>query len=357
LPEPGEEGLDVSKYDTFTKTGSALYSQTEYAYSGSVYDMQGGVSNLYSLPEELQANNSGRVSDHTKDPNIIDYVQKDLVRPSDPTKKYYGFDVEARRNELERWFFTADFDFLYKSAEEYAKIENYQDYNIDPTDSYDFVWSALEFLDGGRRSDQEYTKLAADLKGVAREIAERMKNGESTDLESLTSTVTIKGAQFTMSELKGLQEDAMFFASFSPEIGEQQSSYANLGLANVAGKMIADKYAGKSEEFASALKSAFSRTVDEFSAKLQKRYEKVNPVDGRYYIAAAKAGLETERLFNGVDTSSKEAAQKSYKDVRAQLSEHLNRYVPTSNGFSASAGATLSHADRQFQKILDYVYS
>lgn len=332
--------VETRKFDTYEYTGSALALQPH-------------VSNLYSLPEELQSNNSGRTPDFTKDPNIIHYEFENTMPLSD-LADYMGASVESRRNELGRFFFTADFDFLYDSAKEYAKIESHQDYDLDPTKSYDFVSSVMSFLDGDNRSSEEWNELKADMKGVAREIAERMKNGQSTDLESLGSTLTIKGAEFTMSEIKQLQEDTKFFASFSPVTGEQQASYANLGLAKTAGNLIADKWGNKSEEFSNTLKSALSRTVDEFSAVLQKRVVTSSPF---YDKTAVNTGLKTEKMFAGIDTSNRETVEKSYQDIRGSFSNMLDDYIKTMAGLADSKGVTLSAVDRQFNKILNYIYS
>lgn len=196
------------------------------------------------------------------------------------------------------------------------------------------------------------------MKGVAREIAERSNNGESTDLNLLTSTLTIKGAQFTMSEFKELQADLQFFAKLSSNDATQQSTYAGLGLAKAAGDMIADKYADKSEELSNALKESLNRTVDEFSAVLQKNVAGLPSQHlATFYIKAAETGLDAEKLFTGLDTSSKEATQQSYQEMRTKFSAMLDDYAKNMSGFGDSKNATLASVDKQFNQILDYIYA
>lgn len=300
------------------------------------------------------------VTETYRDPKITEIIENttSASESSQVSDTYWGYSSESKYS-MDRFFFTAGVDFLYEAAEKYAKIEDYQDFKWSVVDSSNFVRSLMDFLDSGSSSGEEFNTISGDLKALTRELAERMKNGESTDLDSLTTTITVKGTDFTISQLVELQQTLQGFSKLADnsEIKDQQT-FAKLGLASTIANAIVEKYSYASDEFASSLGSALNNLVDNYSRNV---YSQISIDSGKpnaaYTANKAAVGKTVYDMFSNLDYSSKENLIDSYNKQMNTISNMLTDYTKYMSVQTLGKNTIITDIQKAFKTMLDTLYA
>lgn len=281
------------------------------------------------------------------------YLNGVFQKKVDTDNAYTYTDFKTTQKErLMSYFFTASTDFLMEAAQEYAKIDKDQEYVYRPTNDDQFVRSAVDFFARGMAGKSDYKAMSKSIDGIVRELAEKIKNGEDTSLEKVTSKLDILGEKVSLSDLLQMREQSKAFMnamgtriSFSTDSLAQS---AQKGMIKVVAKSYGDKIGGRLGQLYSA---AIGEEIDNrFRRTVEPAEEHAKETNSIQIKAAVDSGKELYSLFSNLDAANRDTFKNSFDAMRNQLNSILanhnsklmnmadiNKYRNEINSYFASA--------------------
>lgn len=168
---------------------------------------------------------------------------------------------------------------------------------------------------------------------MVRELADRMKNGQSTDLRTLNTKITIEGQDLTMGQIMDIQSASKKLTKDIDDIGSGSESipnYMKKALTKVAANLYANTLPGK---LGQAYKTSFSNIVDSnYNASQNNfnQYSSFEPV----FVKNNNAAVAWYNLFSSIDTSSKANATADFEKKMNSFDEILQNYNQSVQGYA-----------------------
>ncbi len=222
------------------------------------------------------------------------------------------------------YFFTASTDFLMEAAEEYAKIDSDQEFVYRPTNDDQFVRSAVDFFARGMAGKSDYEAMSKSIDKIVRELAEKIKNGEDTSLEKVTSKLDILGEKVSMSDLLKMREQSKtFMNAMGTRITfgtDKIAESAQKGMIKAAAQAYGDKIGGR-------LGKLYSSAI---GAEIDNRYNRTilhsKDSDSIQVKAVVDSGTELYELFFKLDGTDKNTFKTSFDNMKGQMESILAKY-------------------------------
>ena len=296
-----EYGTSYSRGDSFVASADYESSRSKYVMNDP-YDYHGITTHKF--------NNSTGLFDR--------YLNGKYIKSVDNKYDAYGYRSYAKeREDLDQaYFFHADLDFLYDAAKEYAKISADQDYVYRAIRDDNFVRSTIDWFTQGMGSESDYKNMQKSIDGIVKELAEKIRNGEDTGLDKLTSKLNILGENISVSKLMDIQKSSLELSEKMGVIGygtDNLADNAKWGIIKAQGMALGDRIGGKLGRLYS---SAFAAEAD---LHVKKCYDTMKPDDLERFITYGK---EIYDLF-GNNNYSENA-----------LDDILQRFYTASNGMT-----------------------
>lgn len=245
------------------------------------------------------------------------------VVDSDNAYTYTDYKTTAQER-LMSYFFTASTDFLMEAAQEYAKIDSDQEFVYRPTNDDQFVRSCVDFFARGMAGKSDYEAMSKSIDNVVRELAEKIKNGEDTSLENVTSKLDILGEKVSMSDLLSIREQSkalMNAMGTTIQFGTDRiAESAQKGMVKAAAMSYGDKIGGRLGQLYSAAMGA------EIDNRYNRTIENCKDSDSIQVKAAVDSGTELYELFSKLDASDKNTFKASFESVKGQMEAILAKY-------------------------------
>lgn len=244
----------------------------------------------------------------------------------------------------DRYFFHASTDFLLDAANKYAKIEDNQEFMYRPTEDADFVSSMLDFFHDGKATPQQFEQLRSEIDVAVRELAGKIKKGESTDINQLKSTITIADKKLTFKDIKEIQANSAKFAQSLGQVGSGTEDFgymAQRGLAKGMAMAYGDSLGGK---FGEIYKKAFAAGADRSQNASIKLAERLNTQSGDSLVHSAN-GQSAFELFSTVRN------QFDFSDAMNRFESLINQYSKTMAG--GADAVLMKHTKNELQKTFD----
>lgn len=227
-------------------------------------------------------------------------------------------------------------------------------YNINDVN---FVRDTLDFFTDGNYTQADVNRMQDQITAVVRELAQQIKDGGSPDLSKVKTTLTVGGAEVSISQLLDMQETGR---GLSESFGGMTSgsltahnieAFAEMGMSKALGN-----YYGSDK---GAIGQMFSKSIDRLYEKGVAEVQRANTwAQTVSYGAktssnqqAVKTELGIADMFSKMDTGSKSGLIHSYSSTLAQaralVQQYCNQYnFPTSHVGLAGATAGI---DKFFQ--------
>ena len=286
----------------------------------------------------IQNRPNGGLIVETIDPNVI--TAEDANRSAASGGATHGF-------------FYRSTDFLLEAAKEYATLGEDEEFAYRNIADVNFVRDALDFFTNGNYSQSDVNAVQEQMTAVVRELAQQIKNGESPDLSKLQSTLTIGGADVTISQLTDMQKmgkelsDAFNGITSGSLTTDSITAFANMGIA----KSFGNYYGSDKGEIGKLFSAAVDRLYEKGVAQVEKAEAWARSASYAAGTSGSKDAVETElgiaELFSKLDTGSKSGLEDSFSSllskVRAMVQEYCNRYdLKTSDVGLAGATDSIS---------------
>lgn len=253
------------------------------------------------------------------------YLNGVFQKVVDSDNAYTYTDYKTTQQErLMSYFFTASTDFLMEAAQEYAKIDNDQEFVYRPTNDDQFVRSAVDFFARGMAGQSDYEAMSKSIDGIVRELAEKIKNGEDTSLDKVTSKLDILGEKVSMSDLLKMREQSK---SFMNAMGtritfgtDSLAEFAQKGMIKAAAQAYGDKIGGRIGQLYSA---AIGEEIDNRFRRTIEHSENSNSIQVK---AAVDSGTELYNLFSKLDGTNGNTFKSSFDSIKGQMESILSNY-------------------------------
>lgn len=254
------------------------------------------------------------------------YLNGVFQKVVDSDNAYTYTDYKTTQQErLMSYFFTASTDFLMEAAQEYAKIGKDQEFVYRPTNDDQFVRSAVDFFSRGMAGQSDYDAMSKSIDGIVRELAEKIKNGEDTSLDKVTSKLDILGEKVSMSDLLKMREQSK---SFMNAMGtritfgtDSLAESAQKGMIKAAAQAYGDKIGGRLGQLYSAA----------IGAEIDNRYDRTilhsKNSDSVQVKAAVDSGTELYELFSKLDATNESTFKSSFDSMKGQMESILANYI------------------------------
>ncbi len=237
------------------------------------------------------------------------------VNPDRTPKMDWGeFGTEAAYNEYcentyflgsNSEFFHLSDSFLMEAAKQYATISDSQEFKYRPTQDDVYVDIAMQWFLGDKATKEDYQEMSDSVDKIVRELASKIKNGESTDYSFLKNKLSIRGENISVTQLKQLSETSHKLEKGVYDFGFGTDSvveFAKKGIRNAAAGLLANSLNGNlKDEFAQGFKRLMDKSCENNVAAYGHE-----PKDAPYLNAYGELCPKLYGLFSGLDTSSKE---------------------------------------------------
>lgn len=257
----------------------------------------------------------------TPDPNEIN---NDYMRPDFPqvvvgynpngsaiTQKERSYMPNEYIAQNNKYLFSVSTDFIKKAAEKYALLEGDQYYTKPPIFDYNFVDAVNGFFYDGKASYHDMDPLRMELQTAAREMAQNIKNGGSTDVRDLKSTITIHGEKITFAKFKEMQAKSLEIESGATlNCGtDNVLFFAKDGLTKALGVQYGKSLGGKLGE---VYADKFAKGVDDTYQRMVHDSKTGEGGDKKYMILPTEYGMKAFDLFEkvGIDYDFSTAIKK-----------------------------------------------
>lgn len=263
--------------------------------------------------------------EQNKDGTYNRYLNGVFQKIVDSDNAYTYTDYKTTQQErLMSYFFTASTDFLMEAAGEYAKIDSDQEFVYRPTNDDQFVRFAVDFFARGMAGQSDYDAMSKSVDGIVRELAEKIKNGEDTSLDKVTSKLDILGEKVSLSDLLKMREHSKAFMN---EMGTRISfgtdslaQSAQKGMVKAAAQAYGSKIGGRIGQLYSA---AIGEEIDN---RFRRTIEHSENSSSAQVKAAVDSGKELYDLFSKLDGTNANTFKSSFDSIKGQMESILARY-------------------------------
>lgn len=281
---------------------------------------------------------------------IIETIQPGVFTAEDANKA-------AASGGATHGFFYRKTDFLFSAAQEYTVLNDNEVFRHRNINDVNFVRDTLDFFTDGNYTQADVNRMQDQITAVVRELAQQIKDGGSPDLSKVKTTLTVGGAEVSISQLLDMQETGR---GLSESFGGMTSgsltahnieAFAEMGMSKALGN-----YYGSDK---GAIGQMFSKSIDRLYEKGVAEVQRANTwAQTVSYGAktssnqqAVKTELGIADMFSKMDTGSKSGLIHSYSSTLAQaralVQQYCNQYnFPTSHVGLAGATAGI---DKFFQ--------
>lgn len=288
---------------------------------------------------------------------------------------FLGESVDAPRYEQPKY--TADYfnkfndtgDFLVNAAQDYQTYNKFGINDI-PADSgmsaniEKHVKSMLDFFSKGNIAQDDLDRAKLSIENIIKELAEMLWNGEEADLSKVKDKVDIMGEQVSIAQLLEMQKygkeltdqlintDKAGMQLTSERVGE----FAKHGLIKSMGMSCGDQIGGTLGEM---FKSAWGAEVDRYTQiRMNELHSPAVSAGNEQYNSFVKTlnnGAEwMYDVFSRIDTSSKENALKSFKDLSGEIDKAIRKFLDQYTGTGGLAEKMRADVDSYFNDLMGF---
>ena len=273
---------------------------------------------------------------------IIETIQPGVFTAEDANKA-------AASGGATHGFFYRKTDFLFSAAQEYTALNDNEVFRHRNINDVNFVRDTLDFFTDGNYTQADVNRMQDQMTAVVRELAQQIKDGGSPDLSKVKTTLTVGGAEVSISQLLDMQETGR---GLSESFGGMTSgsltahnieAFAEMGIA----KSLGNYYGSDKGEIGKLFSSAVDRLYEKGVAEVQRANTWAQTVSYGAKTSSNQQAVKTELgiadMFSKMDTGSKNGLIHSYSSTLAQARALVQQYCSQYN-FPTShvglAGAT-----------------
>lgn len=233
-------------------------------------------------------------------------------------------------------FFYRDTDFLLSAAKEYTALGENEVFRHRNINDVNFVRDTLDFFTNGSCSQADVNRMQDQMTAVVRELAQQIKDGGAPDLKKVKTTLTIGGAEVTISQLLEMQKTGRELSeSFSGMTSGSLTAhnieaFAEMGIA----KSLSDYYGSDKGAIGQMFSQSMGRLYEKGMAQIEKGGAWARTVSHAAGTAGNRDAVKTELniadLFSKLDTGSKSGLAQSFSSAltqaRALVQQYCNQY-------------------------------
>lgn len=249
--------------------------------------------------------------------------------------------VNEQKGYIDSYFFHADTDFLVEAGEQINSEGKYDRYSVNANTLTYYAQGLVDFF--GDQGDPWNTRdqLVQSLRDAAFEMADRLKNGESSDVRSLTTTLSINGEDVTIGELMDMRNMAnKIIDSFGSDFygsaagTRQYYDYVQKGMIQAVATQYGQSLSSKlgdafSARFTDMVQNNISCGMDSFNELILND----NPEWKNWIREMSENAFE---MFSKLDLSSRTVAD-------AEFHQKLDRFLETvANGKYGGSTQTIN---------------
>lgn len=256
---------------------------------------------------------------------IVETIQPSVFTAEDANKA-------AASGGATHGFFYRDTDFLFSAAKEYTALGENEVFRHRNINDVNFVRDALDFFTGGNYTQTDVNRMQGQMTEVVRELAQQLKDGGPPDIENVNTTLTVGGAEVTISQLLDMQaagrELSETFSGMTPGslTAHNIEAFAKMGIA----KSLSDYYGMDKGAVGQMFSQSMGRLYEKGLAQVEKAEAWAKTVS---YAAgtpgnrdAVKTELKIADLFSKLDTGSKSGLGQSFSSALAQARALVQQY-------------------------------
>lgn len=196
---------------------------------------------------------------------IIETIQPGVFTAEDANKA-------AASGGATHGFFYRKTDFLFSAAQEYTALNDNEVFRHRNINDVNFVRDTLDFFTDGNYTQADVNRMQDQMTAVVRELAQQIKDGGSPDLSKVKTTLTVGGAEVSISQLLDMQETGR---GLSESFGGMTSgsltahnieAFAEMGIA----KSLGNYYGSDKGEIGKLFSSAVDRLYEKGVAEVQR---------------------------------------------------------------------------------------
>lgn len=262
---------------------------------------------------------------------------------------YQGADADFQENGSSCTMFHASTDFLKSAAKEYAKISDTQEFLYRPTMDGQFVNSTIDFFLGDKATEADYQAMYDSIDRIVRELAGRIKNGQSTDMSTLKNKLSIAGEEISINQFQKMQQMSLKLVQ-----GVQDRSFGNCSILEFAEKGLrtaAAGFYGKSlpGTLGEKYRDGFGRLMERSCEGDLEVFRSSNFgwIRDSGAVACSRFGPEAYTLFSGIKAGSKAS-------MKAELTNAMSEYRVLLNktGFTLTTESCLEDSYQFFDSLI-----
>ena len=258
-------------------------------------------------------------------------------------------------------FFYRKTDFLFSAAQEYTALGENEVFRHRNINDVNFVRDTLDFFTNGNYSQADVTCMQDQMTAVVRELAQQIKDGSAPDLSKVKTTLTVGGAEVSISQLLEMQETGRELSeSFSGMTSgsltaHNTEAFAEMGIA----KSLGDYYGKDKGAIGQMFSKSMGRLYEKGVAQVEKSVAWGQTVSYASNTSSNKDAVKTELniadLFSKLDTSNKSSLAQSFSSTLSQTRTLVQQYCNQYNLLTSHvglAGAT-DRISKFFQSWMD----
>lgn len=285
-----------------------------------------------------------------------------IVETIDPTV-YTAEDANkaAASGGATHGFFYRKTDFLFSAAQEYTALGENEVFRHRNINDVNFVRDTLDFFTNGDYSQADVNRMQDQMTAIVRELAQQIKDGGTPDLSKVKTTLTVGGAEVSISQLLEMQSTGRELSeSFSGMTSGSLTAhnieaFAEMGIAKSLGNYYGSDKGAIGQMFSKNMDRLYEKGV----AQVKKAEAWAQTVSYGAGTASNKQAVKTElniaELFSKMDAGSKGSLAQSFSSTLVQARSLVQQYcsqynLPTTH--VGLAGAT-DHISKFFQSWMD----
>ena len=342
----GEPGAKVHG-DTTAEKGNKIWLEDQ----DSVIDLSGHFSS-----KRVDSYDGKKIVENKGMGLIVETIQPGVFTAEDANKA-------AASGGATHGFFYRKTDFLFSAAQEYTALGENEVFRYRNIDDVNFVRDTLDFFTNGNYTQADVNHMQDQMTAVVRDLAQQIKNGGEPDLSKVQATLTVGGAEVTISQLLEMQKmgrevSESFNGITSGSLtANNTEAFAKMGIA----KSLGNYYGSSKGEIGKLFSSAVDRLYEKGVAQVEKAEAWGQTVSYAANTSANKDAVKTELniadLFSKLDTSSKSNFAQSFSSALSQARTLVQQYCNQYNLLTSHvglAGAT-DNISKFFQVWMDRI--
>lgn len=344
----GEPGAKVhGDTDTMAEKGNKIWLEDQ----DSVIDLSGHFSS-----KRVDSYDGKKIVENKGMGLIVETIQPGVFTAEDANKA-------AASGGATHGFFYRKTDFLFSAAQEYTALGENEVFRYRNIDDVNFVRDTLDFFTNGNYTQADVNHMQDQMTAVVRDLAQQIKNGGEPDLSKVQATLTVGGAEVTISQLLEMQKmgrevSESFNGITSGSLtANNTEAFAKMGIA----KSLGNYYGSSKGEIGKLFSSAVDRLYERGVAQVEKAEAWGQTVSYAANTSANKDAVKTELniadLFSKLDTSSKSNFAQSFSSALSQARTLVQQYCNQYNLLTSHvglAGAT-DNISKFFQVWMDRI--